>query len=167
MMELLKNDCRDRGSQLPGVQELNRRTGSHSLSRAQQDHQPFIHELILGHLSSSFVSCYKNLSAGGAGAGWRAIKQSGPILGQYQLEDIMVNAARESWSPLSLLLDQCAEELAAMALNIPGGGLYGRIPAHVDRLYGQETVSKSCLTGWYGTSQQLGPRFSFRQITII
>ena len=72
---------------------------------------------------------------------------------------------------LSLLLDQCAEELAAMAVEYTGEeGLYERITKHIDRLYGpREAVSREIVLDRMVLErlQQLGPQFSFRQITII
>ena len=56
---------------------------------------------------------------------------------QYQLEDIMSERPLKTAGLLSLLLDQCAEELAALAVEYTGEErLYDRIKNHIDRLYG-------------------------------
>ena len=72
---------------------------------------------------------------------------------QYQLEDIMSERPLKTAGLLSLLLDQCAEELAAVAVEYSGEeGLYDRIKKHIDRLYGpREAVAEEIvLDRWVG-----------------
>lgn len=89
---------------------------------------------------------------------------------QYQLEDIMTERPLQQAGLLSLLLDQCAEELAAVAVEYTGEeGLYERIKQHIDRLYGpREALSEEIvLDRWIlERLRKLGPDFSHRQVQI-
>jgi signal transduction histidine kinase len=89
---------------------------------------------------------------------------------QYQLEDIMSERPLKTAGLLSLLLDQCAEELAALAVEYTGEErLYGRIKKHIDRLYGpREAVAEEIvLDRWVlKRLRQLEPDFSQRQVKI-
>jgi len=90
---------------------------------------------------------------------------------QYQLEDIMSERPLEKAGLLSLLLDQCAEELAAVAVEVTGEErIYDRITKHIDRLYGpREAVPRELILDKLVLDrlEQLRPRFSFRQMNII
>jgi PAS domain S-box-containing protein len=90
---------------------------------------------------------------------------------QYQLEDIMSERPLEKAGLLSLLLDQCAEELAAVAVEGTGEErIYDRITKHIDRLYGpREAASREIILDKLVLErlEELSPRFSFRQMNII
>ena len=89
---------------------------------------------------------------------------------QYQLEDIMSERPLEKAGLLSLLLDQCAEELAAVAAEYTGEErLYDRIKKHIDRLYGprEAVAGEIVLDRWVlERLRQLKPDFSHRQLKI-
>ena len=89
---------------------------------------------------------------------------------QYQLEDIMSERPLEKAGLLSLLLEQCAEELAAVAVEYAGEErLYDRIKNHIDRLYGpREAVEEEIvLDRWVSERlRQSEPDFSQRRINI-
>ena len=89
---------------------------------------------------------------------------------QYQLEDIMSERPLKTAGLLSLLLDQCAEELAALAVEYTGEErLYDQIIKHIDRLYGpREAIAEEIvLDRWIlERLRQLEPDFSDRQVKI-
>ncbi len=89
---------------------------------------------------------------------------------QYQLEDIMSERPLKTAGLLSLLLEQCAEELAAVAVEYSGEeGLFDRIKKHIDRLYGpREAIAEEIvLDRWVGERLRiLEPEFSHRQVNI-
>jgi len=89
---------------------------------------------------------------------------------QYQLEDIMSQRPLKTAGLLSLLLDQCAEELAALAVEYTGEErLYDRIKNHIDRLYGPRAAvaEEFVLDRWVlERLRQLEPDFPHRQVKI-
>jgi PAS domain S-box-containing protein len=89
---------------------------------------------------------------------------------QYQLADIMSERPLKKAGLLSLLLDQCAEELAAVAVEYAGEeGLYDRIKKHIDRCYGprEALAEEIILDRWIGERlRKLEPEFSHRQVKI-
>jgi hypothetical protein len=89
---------------------------------------------------------------------------------KYQLEDIMSERPLNTAGLLSLLLDQGAEELAAVAVEYSGEErLADRIKKHIDRLYGpREAVSREIILDQVVSErlQQLRPQFSLRQRNI-
>jgi signal transduction histidine kinase len=89
---------------------------------------------------------------------------------QYQLEDIMSERPLKKADLLSLLLDQCAEELAAVTVEFAGEErLYDRIQKHIDRLYGprEAVVEEIVLDRWIMERlREMGPDFSHRQLKI-
>ncbi len=89
---------------------------------------------------------------------------------QYQVEDIMSERPLKTAGLLSLLLDQCAEELASVAVEYSGEeSLYARIKKHIDRLYGpREAVAEEIVLDRRVRERlrQLEPEFSHRQVKI-
>jgi PAS domain S-box-containing protein len=89
---------------------------------------------------------------------------------QYQLEDIMSERPLKTAGLLSLLLDQCVEELAAVAVEYTGEeGLYDRIKKHIDRLYGpREAVAEEIVFDQWVLERlrQLESDFSHRLVKI-
>jgi PAS domain S-box-containing protein len=89
---------------------------------------------------------------------------------EYQLEDIMSERPLKTAGLLSLLLDQCAEELAAVAVEYSGEErVYDRIQEHIARLYGpREAVAEEIVLNQWVLErlQHLEPDFSHRQLKI-
>jgi PAS domain S-box-containing protein len=91
---------------------------------------------------------------------------------QYEVEDIMRNKQYDTYHQvLSLILDQCSDELEAL-LTEEGGGesIIERVRARIDKIYGsKDVVSINLLLDEFVRQRlaYLSPSFSYRQVNII
>lgn len=89
---------------------------------------------------------------------------------QYQVEDIMREQHYDTHYVLSLLLDECADELEALVADEVGEGpIVERIRARVDEIFGPKEArsEKIFLDRFTGSLlHELAPRFSHRKIEL-
>ena len=89
---------------------------------------------------------------------------------QYQVEDIMQGKEYKSYGLLSLLLDQCADELEALVADEVGeGDIVRRVKERIESLFGsrESMIDEVHLDGYVQERLQgLAPQFSHRQIDI-
>ena len=90
---------------------------------------------------------------------------------QYEVEDIMEGRQSRPYALLSLLLDQCTDELETLVAEEAGEGpLVARIRKRIEELFGpKEAVSRkiSLEQTLQDRLEQLKPRFAHRELQII
>jgi len=90
---------------------------------------------------------------------------------QYEVDDIMKDQGSRPYALLSLLLDQCTDELEALVAEEAGEGpLVARIRKRIKELFGpKEAVSRkiSLEQTLQDRLEQLKPRFAHRELQII
>jgi hypothetical protein len=90
---------------------------------------------------------------------------------QFEVEDIMENNEYRSHNILSLLLDQCADELEILAAEHTGDGpVVGKIRERIEEIFGQkESEPESiCLEQFVREKiDEIKPFFSHRQVDVI
>jgi PAS domain S-box-containing protein len=90
---------------------------------------------------------------------------------QYEAEDIMLDKQRRTYNVLSLLLDECSDELAALAAEEVGGAaVVERIRNRVEELFGpKEVVPQEILLHEFVKDEleHLRPSFSHRNVEIV
>jgi signal transduction histidine kinase len=90
---------------------------------------------------------------------------------KYEAEDIMLDKQRRTYNVLSLLLDECSDELAALAAEEVGGAaVVERIRNRVEELFGpKEVVPQEILLHEFVKDEleHLRPSFSHRNVEIV
>ena len=90
---------------------------------------------------------------------------------QYEVDDIIADKEQKSYGLLSILLDECADELSTLvALETGQEPLAERIRKKIEFLFGpkEATAQEIHLEQWVGQRlETLKPRFSHRQVEIV
>ena len=90
---------------------------------------------------------------------------------QYEVEDIMRDSEHRSYNLLSLLLEECTDELEVLVAEEVGEGeIVKKIRNRIDKIFGPKKSEKSVIELSDFVRERLGslrPKFSHRQVDVI